>query len=360
MGKTATTNLKNRMAQQTTTIAQCYRLTITQQLPVITNVVSGASSQQTITTQYVHNLPTGASVQIKGVFGFTNLDEKYAVITSAGSTTVDVIVSGVTGAYTSGGHLREAYGVTNIDRDIVYDGVTYKASTGGLPTNLRTTSDMSVSTMGHDGVFTDDVDITKYDIHTGRLDFAEVEVFLIDYEYPEYGKMIQTSGFMGQLQLQEEAYTAEFNSLNEVLVKDVTKSIGNLCKNTLGDSRCQVNLAAYTSAGSVTAVGANVRDQFTDAAVTGSDAYYRNGVITFTSGANAGVPMEVLSYSSVSHTFVLYEGLSFDIEVGDTYTATAGCDKRFVTCKQFSAQVNFDAFPHVPGNSVLTEVGNQK
>ena len=36
---------------------------------------------------------------------------------------------------------------------------------------------------------------------------------------------------------------------------------------------------------------------------------------------------------------------------GDTFTVTAGCDKRFATCRsKFDNQLNFRGFPHLPGN----------
>jgi uncharacterized phage protein (TIGR02218 family) len=42
------------------------------------------------------------------------------------------------------------------------------------------------------------------------------------------------------------------------------------------------------------------------------------------------------------------------IAVGDTFTVTAGCDKRFATCVQkFDNAVNFRGFPHIPGNDFV-------
>ena len=39
------------------------------------------------------------------------------------------------------------------------------------------------------------------------------------------------------------------------------------------------------------------------------------------------------------------------IEIGDQFTATAGCDKRFDTCRtKFSNAANFRGFPFMPGN----------
>ena len=36
---------------------------------------------------------------------------------------------------------------------------------------------------------------------------------------------------------------------------------------------------------------------------------------------------------------------------GDGFTVTAGCDKRFSTCKaKFGNGLNFQGFPHIPGS----------
>jgi uncharacterized phage protein (TIGR02218 family) len=45
------------------------------------------------------------------------------------------------------------------------------------------------------------------------------------------------------------------------------------------------------------------------------------------------------------------------ISVGDTFVVTAGCDKRFATCRdRFSNTVNFRGFPHIPGNDFVISV----
>ena len=40
--------------------------------------------------------------------------------------------------------------------------------------------------------------------------------------------------------------------------------------------------------------------------------------------------------------------------MGDTFIVTAGCDKRFATCRdRFDNAVNFRGFPHIPGNDFV-------
>ena len=44
---------------------------------------------------------------------------------------------------------------------------------------------------------------------------------------------------------------------------------------------------------------------------------------------------------------------------GDTFTATAGCDKQISTCAaKFSNTANFRGFPHMPGNDFVSAVAS--
>jgi len=50
----------------------------------------------------------------------------------------------------------------------------------------------------------------------------------------------------------------------------------------------------------------------------------------------------------------LWQAMPEQIEAGDTFVVTAGCDKRFDTCRaRFNNAVNFRGFPHIPGNDFI-------
>jgi len=51
-----------------------------------------------------------------------------------------------------------------------------------------------------------------------------------------------------------------------------------------------------------------------------------------------------------SGAFTLFDAMPRALQVGDTYSVYAGCDKLFSTCKtKFSNGVNFRGEPHIPG-----------
>ena len=66
--------------------------------------------------------------------------------------------------------------------------------------------------------------------------------------------------------------------------------------------------------------------------------------------------MEVKSHgkSDSAVTFTLWQTMGQPITAGDTFSVTAGCDKRFATCNsRFDNAANFRGFPHIPGNDFI-------
>ena len=81
--------------------------------------------------------------------------------------------------------------------------------------------------------------------------------------------------------------------------------------------------------------------------------FFDQGALAFTSGANAGRQSEVLRHTRDDDGDISSCGSRWRsaIEVGDAFTVSAGCDKRFSTCRdRFDNAVNFRGFPQMPGN----------
>lgn len=114
--------------------------------------------------------------------------------------------------------------------------------------------------------------------------------------------------------------------------------------------------------GTVTAVnGSAPRRIFTDSNLLFADnsaidsGWFIEGKVEFLTGNNAGIIRDVRT-STGAVTFTTKLEFPFDIQIGDTFTATTGCDLRFSTCRdKFQNVRNFRGFPHVPTNEkVLT------
>jgi uncharacterized phage protein (TIGR02218 family) len=64
----------------------------------------------------------------------------------------------------------------------------------------------------------------------------------------------------------------------------------------------------------------------------------------------------VVSHSRVSGSDILGFAAKVGdwVAVGDTLRVTAGCDRRFASCKaKFANAVNFRGFPHIPGSDYV-------
>ena len=77
-----------------------------------------------------------------------------------------------------------------------------------------------------------------------------------------------------------------------------------------------------------------------------ADGWVANGIVTWTSGNNVGMSGEVKSFAA--NTYELFIPTVYQMQVGDTFEVTTGCDKTSDTCKsKFSNVINFGGFPHI-------------
>jgi len=74
------------------------------------------------------------------------------------------------------------------------------------------------------------------------------------------------------------------------------------------------------------------------------------------SGANEGHAVEVKSHRNEDDvaTISLWQTPPNPVSAEDNFVVTAGCDKRFETCRaKFANVLNFRGFPHLPGNDFV-------
>jgi uncharacterized phage protein (TIGR02218 family) len=80
--------------------------------------------------------------------------------------------------------------------------------------------------------------------------------------------------------------------------------------------------------------------------------YFQGGLITWTSGLNDKLEMEIKNYYP-GYVF-LAQQMPYNIQNGDTYIIKAGCDKVDSTCNnRYNNIINFRGFNLVPGNDKL-------
>lgn len=247
-------------------------------------------------------------------------------------------------------------GFTDHDADIDFDGVSYIAASGFTPTAIDSSAQLNVDNLDIEGMLDAQV-ITEADILAGRYDYAQVEVFMVNYADSSQGRLRLRIGWIGEVRVQGKQFVAELRGLSQKLSSKIGSHYTPACRARFGDDRCKIILAVYTVTGNVTQ--SQGRQVFSDAARSEVDDYFAFGKITFTSGNNAGLSMEVKAFGDGQFTLVL--PMPYTIEIGDGYSASAGCDNRFETCvSRYDNALNFRGEPHVPGTDKLLETASTR
>jgi uncharacterized phage protein (TIGR02218 family) len=250
---------------------------------------------------------------------------------------------------------QAAVGFTDHDVDLTVSSLTYSSLSGYSPTNIQSTSNLSVDNLDIQGLLSA-LGITDADIQAGIYDHAQVWIFQVNWA--DTSQIIPFKyGHLGEVRT-ADAFLAEFRSLSQLLTQTIGDTITPDCNAELGDSRCGITLATYTVTGSVVAV--TDRSSFTDTTRTEADDHFKYGLLTWTSGDNNGYSMEVKSYTLSTGAFELFEPMPYDIGAGDTYSVYAGCNKSETICKtKFSNLDNIRGFPNCPTQDQISKFGGQ-
>jgi uncharacterized phage protein (TIGR02218 family) len=242
-------------------------------------------------------------------------------------------------------------GFTTHDRPLRINGVVYRAAGGFVPSTMESSSGLDVDNLDIEGILADAA-LSRADLLAGRYDLAEVEIFLVNWAAPSAGAVMLKTGLLGDAVLKDVDFTVEVRGLSQLLQADIGEVYSPECRANLGDHRCKVRLAAFRVTGAVTAVADS--ETFSDARRGETDGWFDYGRLAWLSGANAGLECDVKNFTGGE--IVLAEPMRGQIAAGDRYEMTAGCDKRFATCRaKFSNSRNFRGEPAVPGQDAVLD-----
>ena len=214
----------------------------------------------------------------------------------------------------------------------------------------RSTADLAIDNLDVESVFSDD-GITEADLRAGQYDFAEIRMFLVNYQDLGQGILKLRRGWLGEVSIRDEMYVAELRGMAQKLQMTVGEVYAPDCAADLGDSRCGVDLAILEESGSVTSV---VGYTTFESSLAQATRWYDGGELTWTSGANTGQTVAVRHWDADTDSVSLFLPSVYAVEIGDAFTIRPGCDKTFATCNaKFDNAINFRGFPHVPGNDQI-------
>jgi uncharacterized phage protein (TIGR02218 family) len=246
-------------------------------------------------------------------------------------------------------------GFTDHDEDVLLDGLTCRAGTGLAGSEATARLGLSVGGAEISGALADDT-LTEADLAAGRYDAAAIEIFLVDWSEPSLFVLL-TKGTLGEVRREGQAFVAELRGLADRLNEESGRRYGASCSADLGDARCTVDLddPAFKGTGAVAELRGTSR--FVATGLDGfADGWFTAGRLQWTGGANDGLAVEVKSHRAGEDGVVLelWQAMPEPLAESDSFAVTAGCDKRFDTCRdRFANAVNFRGFPHIPGNDFI-------
>lgn len=325
---------------------------------------------------------------------------------------------------------------TDLDVNIVFNGLTYESAGGYTHSSIDAGSTLSTGNLEINAIF-DSSSITQESLESGVWDFAAVTIQLVNYKDLTMGAVQLNGGYLGAVTILNGRYTVELRGLGQVMQQDAGDMYSPTCRATFGDSKCTLDLTPFTFSGSIqslinatswndstlTQVGPTVpfidsrgsliptRTPFTikvvpptggayvsdDGVKTNSGAsmtkvggapnsgeyasasdgtytfnsadsvnignvfidyeysigYFAYGFVKWLTGNNAGSVAEVKSFSPGVVTLAMQN--ANPMQVGDTYTITAGCDKQPGTCGtgRFNNLIHFRGEPFIPGQDTM-------
>ena len=236
---------------------------------------------------------------------------------------------------------------TDHDQDIIYQGATYLAASGYVPSAVQTSAGLQVDNLEVTSVL-DSAFITDAELVAGLWDYAEVVIMVVNWADLTMADMVIRRGRMGEVSAGKMSFVAELRGMAQNLQQEIGRLIMPTCNADLGDSRCQVVLSGFTSTGTLTAVTDGAH--FTDSGLAGATGLFNYGKLTWTAGLNDGLSMEVKTFTT-GGAIVLQQPMPYAVAVGDTFSISQGCDKSTGAggCTKFSNIINFQGYPHLPG-----------
>jgi uncharacterized phage protein (TIGR02218 family) len=270
--------------------------------------------------------------------------------------------------------------ITDHDRSIVKEGITYSPVSGFQVTTRETESGNTV--LEAQGVMDDSV--FKYaDFVDQVYEEAKVTELTLDWKYP-WRKIIRTKVFwFGTTSFDSETWTGNFEGISRFLFRVKGRRVSTLCQLELfstGDFMCNASRTGKeygTDTGSGCGISSVVdRNTFTMTSGSGSPAMvpalgenrFVDGVITWLTGENADAGVLSIVQANddpgggnSNYTFDLYTPTPYDIADTDQFSIEWGCKHTIDDCgENFNNAENHGGEAHTPGPDIGLNIERSK
>jgi uncharacterized phage protein (TIGR02218 family) len=252
----------------------------------------------------------------------------------------------------------EKMGFTDHDEAIMFDGTKFEAQAGYSSSEIESSLGFSVDNLEASGALSS-TQISEARLNSGDFDHAQIEVWKVNWIDPSQ-RVLQRKGHLGEVNYGQGYFKAEVRGLAHLLNQPKGRLYHYGCDASLGDARCTVVLASFSTTGTISAVREN---SFDISGIAGfADDWFTRGQVVFQSAINIGRALDIKRHRMIGSTLRidLWSAPKFMVMVGEQVKLVAGCDKQFATCRsKFSNTQNFRGFPHMPGSDFVMQVASQ-
>jgi uncharacterized phage protein (TIGR02218 family) len=254
---------------------------------------------------------------------------------------------------------------TDHTSDLLVDGNNYVSGAGVTRSAVQQKAGAAADNLELMGII-DDAEVTNQDILSSLYQDAEMWTFEVNYNDTAGGKSKMTYGVLGEIEFGDDGtFKIKHRGISSRYDNAISRKYGRRCDYTLGDANCGVTVSdpAWTKTGTLT--GVTTRRTVTDTARTEADDFFQYGKLIITSGENSGIAMDIKS-SSAAGVISTTIPFPFNIVVGDTYVAVAGCNHLLKDAgdvwgapytghcaAKFDNAVKFPGHPEIPGNDFV-------
>ena len=251
-------------------------------------------------------------------------------------------------------------GFTDHDRDLVFEGISFRADAGLSARALEQGTGLAVDNTEALGALSD-AGLTEADIRAGRYDGAMVTIWELDWREPS-DRRVLFRGLLGEITREGGAFRAELRGLSALLGRGGGRVFGALCPAVLGDATCRFDLSTPGFFTETTLTGAEEEGAvlLLPALPDFAPGWFAEGRARFLTGAaegQIGFVRRDEKGEDGARKLTLWAAPGASPVAGDALKIEAGCDKRLQTCRvKFDNVVNYQGFPHVPGEDWLLAV----
>lgn len=242
------------------------------------------------------------------------------------------------------------YGLTTLDRDVEYLGVTYRALTGFDPSVIATSADISADNAEAFGLLAQDATgLQLSDLIAGVLDDARWTVMLVNWADLSMGHVTLDAGDVGRVRIEDGlAYAPELVSYSVRLRQAISTRDSRLCRSEFGSPAnsqrgCGVNADALWLVGAATAADSEEPRRIFAGDVAGSVP----GRLQWLTGHNASARLWPVDAAGLG-TIVLMEDMPYPIAPGDTYRVRPDCAKTLQACQAYENVINMKGEWYIP------------